>query len=878
MSVLKFRTAIKQGDLNMDMQRRPDPGDDDDKKNRRQRMFGLTDCEKTQRDRINDLNGIITGLRGDVRQRDNTITGLRGDVRQRDNTITGLRGDVRQRDNTITGLKKNLGRILGIIKKAMISRADSSNSSQEDTNGSFQDETDETYILERIGKLQQDTQQKDHTITGLNQQLQEMKEKYARHDEQIKDLSTVLERIKSLNTIIKKRHDEQIKDLSTVLERIKSLNTRMDSSQREENKEFRETLSILYDQAQEIIDQGLEVIDGELKPEQKEEGTQVKPEQKEEGTQVKPEQKEEGTQTVGDLLDKAYLPEAKEKDKEFFDKLPQIIEGDRRTEGNRKLAILLVTHLFPGRDIQFDAISDRARLMGIITKSSSGTVSAKEQFRTMIGPIKSEKAFFGSESGKKLTIIEHEGYLITDLDRKTCNNADIMTEYLNEKLQENEDLIIIDHGGYFASSIKELYKRITRKNDKGSTVPRILGVVENTENGHLRYLAQPQKEELERQKREEEKQKQSSETRFLANLVKKLMSSLWIDRIKDQIGEEPFSKLETNAKEYYPVPIVSVARSEVKDVIVEPAIGASIVNATTSVLRDNSMNIQNMRAAVFGYGRVGINLATMVKGVTGKDVDVVDPDSFREMQADRTGFNAVDAKTALRNADIVFCAANCEIQLDYGIVKKGCIFVTVTSPDDALAMPDPEIYRKTEVRNNLHRYEKKHSDHFFYLLNDGKAGNFTDNKATVPEISAVLAAEIMGCQQVYQVSQALEEKKREEKKSTSGFRSGSPLTSRGRQESSDTREKPEPRDVPRGRQQTSEKEDTSGLQDLSDERQEKIVELWKETYRPEEYRKDLEAQNETLRERNETLEARVRVLEEALKARAEGTIPVVGVE
>lgn len=175
-------------------------------------------------------------------------------------------------------------------------------------------------------------------------------------------------------------------------------------------------------------------------------------------------------------------------------------------------------------------------------------------------------------------------------------------------------------GGYFAPSLHALCERFS-----GS----IVGVVEDTENGHRRYAS--------------------------------------LDKL--------------------PCPVVSVARSPLK----EPEdflVGQSVVFSTEALMRSRGDILYGRAALVIGFGKLGSSIARLLhaKGVR---VTVHDIDPVRRTQALSQGFAVARALEAgLEGAGLVLCASGA-LSLRgeaFGRLRNGAYVATVTSSEDELEL------------------------------------------------------------------------------------------------------------------------------------------------------------------------------------------------
>src|SRR5215831_13897083 len=91
------------------------------------------------------------------------------------------------------------------------------------------------------------------------------------------------------------------------------------------------------------------------------------------------------------------------------------------------VAVLLLTHLLPGRRHFVDALSRIARVAAVIGKPNS-------------------------ISGHELAAIGSR-YRVLPIDRRECSEAAVLGPILNDVVHRGEDLVLLDMGGYFSPSL-----------------------------------------------------------------------------------------------------------------------------------------------------------------------------------------------------------------------------------------------------------------------------------------------------------------------------------------------------------------------------------------------------------------------------------------
>ncbi|WP_088346335.1 MULTISPECIES: NAD(P)-dependent oxidoreductase [Rhodomicrobium] len=232
--------------------------------------------------------------------------------------------------------------------------------------------------------------------------------------------------------------------------------------------------------------------------------------------------------------------------------------------------------------------------------------------------------------------------------------------------------IILDVGGYFAGIADELNARYG---------PGLLGIVEDTENGHQKY-----------------------------------------ERASIQA-----------------CPVISVARSPLKDPE-DWLVGQSIVFSAEALLRERADVLHGRTACVIGYGKIGRSITNTLHARRVRAV-VYDLDAVKRVEAMSRGFGtAATLEEAVAGAALVFCATgNKALQLQqFAQLDRGAYVATVTSGDDELEMRDlHQHYDPAQVSPHITCYSR--GDHYFYLMNGGHAVNFVHGSALGPFICLIQA-------------------------------------------------------------------------------------------------------------------------------------------
>ncbi|MDF3290748.1 adenosylhomocysteinase [Streptomyces silvisoli] len=306
---------------------------------------------------------------------------------------------------------------------------------------------------------------------------------------------------------------------------------------------------------------------------------------------------------------------------------------------------LLVTHLLPERPSFVRAVASLSNLRAVLPKPKSIHPTAQREVEQVVP--------------------------CDVLSRGLFADPDAAVTYL-ESRAAGEDVVLLDVGGYFAPSLAALCDRFSG---------RVLGVVEDTENGHKRYAG-----------------------------VSKLLC-----------------------------PVLSVARSPLKDPE-DFLVGQSVVFSTEALLRGRGDILHGRPALVIGFGKLGSSIARLLHA-KGVHVTIHDIDPVRRAQALSQGFGvARDRDQALSNAGLVLCATGA-LSLrgeDFPLLRNGAYVATVTSSEDELELDGlPDGYTRHSSGDSVTRYST--TGHYFYLMNNGNAVNFLHGASVGPFIFLVQA-------------------------------------------------------------------------------------------------------------------------------------------
>lgn len=267
--------------------------------------------------------------------------------------------------------------------------------------------------------------------------------------------------------------------------------------------------------------------------------------------------------------------------------------------------------------------------------------------------------------------LENNNYRVSPIDRAQMEGL-VWYNDVMRNVPATNDVLLLDIGGYFSTCLPELGERLGG---------RLIGVIEDTENGHQKYAD-------------------------IASL---------------------------------PCPVFSAARSPLKDPE-DFLVGQAIVYSTENVLREQNVLLINKTCVVIGYGKIGRSIAATLAS-RNIDVRVSDHNPIRQAQARSHGFHSGDWSDLLQSADVVFSATGngALCVYDFMLLRDGCFVASVTSADDEFDLTGcgrSFIVEKDTSGHSTYR-KREDSDRYFYMLHDGEAINFKHNAVLGPYIYLV---------------------------------------------------------------------------------------------------------------------------------------------
>ncbi len=257
-------------------------------------------------------------------------------------------------------------------------------------------------------------------------------------------------------------------------------------------------------------------------------------------------------------------------------------------------------------------------------------------------------------------------------------NRDFLQELILSNISPVKEYIISEIGGYCAPFINNLAIAMGGK---------LLGVIEDTESGHKKYLQQ--------------------------------------DKIM--------------------LPIVSVARSILKEKE-DFLVGERCLSSFCEMLsRGNHDPVDTFKmCGIFGFGKIGRSIAHALRKRCFHNVLIYDHNPFQRLQACVEGFQIPHKEVMLQKADYIFGATgNCSLSgEDFYLIKNGASLVSCSSKDIEYDLKSVfSLYQSEFFAEGIQQFRSNKNS--FYLLAEGRPINFWKHPKLIGPILLLVQAEII---------------------------------------------------------------------------------------------------------------------------------------
>lgn len=189
------------------------------------------------------------------------------------------------------------------------------------------------------------------------------------------------------------------------------------------------------------------------------------------------------------------------------------------------------------------------------------------------------------------------------------------------------------------------------------------------------------------------------------------------------------------------VPVAVVADSRLK-YPENHLVGVSVVHSVESVIRDLGEVLQQYRACVIGFGKVGRSVAEALRG-RGIPTAVFDHDPVAAAEAAARGFIVHrELYRSLGRSNLVICATGNKSlgPREFPMINAGSLIATVTSADDefdTVGLETGWVIERTTTRSRTSITQYRNETTSFSILNDGNTVNFLHGAVIGPAIQLI---------------------------------------------------------------------------------------------------------------------------------------------
>jgi hypothetical protein len=334
------------------------------------------------------------------------------------------------------------------------------------------------------------------------------------------------------------------------------------------------------------------------------------------------------------------------------EKAPRFYEGIAQHFhfSKQRIVFIVVPHMVHTLPYFLQALTKIGGIVAIIPKASQYVVNVEESLDTA-----------------------YKTFIRRDINKTILNtNPKRIHDFLREIAQTYADcgLMILDHGGYFAPRLDVIQ----------AFSSRIVGIVEHTWNGQIRY-------------------------------------------------EKELQKLPIK------VPVFSIARSRLK-AYEDDHVAASIINAMSANIFAGpgiSQDLSRLKIGIIGYGHMGEAIAKRLLKTISPDKCASAERLFKHVVADKI--------LLLPHCDVIIAAASAPIlgRAEFNQMKKNACIICVTSRDDQFQADALDELKKVSATTFVATYARAAGDNI-YLACDGKSVNFSIGSTSHPVLHAVLAS------------------------------------------------------------------------------------------------------------------------------------------
>lgn len=253
---------------------------------------------------------------------------------------------------------------------------------------------------------------------------------------------------------------------------------------------------------------------------------------------------------------------------------------------------LIVSHIIPNAIPLINTLAEHGEIIGIIPKGHQPDDATIREMK-------------------------NKNYPILKITKENLKNEEFVEQQILPLLSSDKEKIIIDIGGYFTPALRQL-----------NTVPKLMGIVEDTENGLQKY-------------------------------------------------EKVLEEFSGNK-----IPITSIARSPLK-YYEDHLIGKAIADSTLKTLKEDNIDLSEKVFGIVGLGEVGRGVLNRLLELENIKIMTYDINPTIQKKLKFMGYGH-SKENMLRKADVIFCTSgnkSLNIQ-DLAFIKQGAYIASCTSAED----------------------------------------------------------------------------------------------------------------------------------------------------------------------------------------------------
>lgn len=456
----------------------------------------------------------------------------------------------------------------------------------------------------------------------------------------------------------------------------------------------------------------------------------------------------------------------------FYHTVISKFAGDKKSAMKEEMEFVVVAHLVPTLTFYLEALNHIGTIAVVVAKTSlrdEKTLSWLQRRNItnyiVLSPSnvihkKTRKPLYSDEEAKELNERLEKIRRLPDNRRLTKDSVSALTVkelmrldglmFIKKWTSVNKKVVVLDIGGYFARTMEDCLF----DSDQFWVQNNLLGVIEDTENGHQKY----------------ERSIKASHQRALPMLLKEKITNIVGGTEDPEINDAVASLINViKAKEtpdlykhhagettrYYRTmapPVVTVARTDIKK-SEDFNVGKSIVDAANHILKEHAHTSldEQQTILVIGYGPIGKAVAHAVALRNHGNILICEKDDVKKLSVIAHSYRLVTLIDGLKEASVVFCCtgSKCLTKKHIPFIKEDAYIASCTSQEDEFAEDFLECLQTNALATNNPIVTYRPQGTPFHMLYNGNAVNFSEKAVNGPSIYGVLASLITSAIRLY---------------------------------------------------------------------------------------------------------------------------------